>query len=377
MGVAFAASLCSVAIGQSQAADLPVKARPAPPPVTGAFWFDAEYLYWQTKGDTLPALVTTGTTGLLGDPGTTVLFGGPTGDPWRSGGRIRAGYWFDPARKSGVEAHVFALENSSVGFFASSNGVPLLARPFFNADLGAQDAALVASPLLGPGQINIVETSKLLGAGAAYRQELCANCFGGPVTGIIGYRYLRLRDELGIATVQTITGGPAAGATIAINDQFDTTNQFHGLDLGLAGTVMRGAWTLDWRASVAVGATVTDLTIGGSTVTTVSGISTTVPGGLLALSSNSGSFSDSRLSVVPEFNARLGYRFSPQWRAYAGYNVLYWPGVVRPGGAIDTTINPALLPPGGPLTGPVRPLPRFETTDFWAHGASFGVAYNF
>src|SRR5207344_153164 len=98
LSFALISALSIVAFTQiASAADMPVKA-PAPPPLAGgSFWAEAEYLYWQTKGDGLPALVTTGVTGVLGAPGTSVLFGQSTvNDDWRSGVRVRAGYWFDP-----------------------------------------------------------------------------------------------------------------------------------------------------------------------------------------------------------------------------------------------------------------------------------------
>src|SRR5207249_3637555 len=51
---------------------------PCGPP--GRVWFDAEYLLWWTKNDHVPPLITTGPAtfpvGFLGNPGTTVLFGG-------------------------------------------------------------------------------------------------------------------------------------------------------------------------------------------------------------------------------------------------------------------------------------------------------------
>src|ERR1043165_2093799 len=70
----------------------------------GGFWIGAEYLNWTTKGDRLPALVTTspaGTpaaqAGVLGAAGTEVLFGNESvQDSWRSGARVQGGYWFDP-----------------------------------------------------------------------------------------------------------------------------------------------------------------------------------------------------------------------------------------------------------------------------------------
>lgn len=98
--------------GAARAADLPfLKALPAPPP-TGAFWIELDYLAWTVKGDHLPPLVTTspagtplGVAGVLGAPGTTILFGNSAvNDDWCSGGRVSAGYWFDPGHTRGVEA---------------------------------------------------------------------------------------------------------------------------------------------------------------------------------------------------------------------------------------------------------------------------------
>jgi hypothetical protein len=373
--LALISTLSIVAFTQiAPAADMPVKA-PAPlPPAGGAFWAEAEYLYWQTKGDTLPALVTTGPTGVLGAPSTSVLLGQSTvNEDWRSGVRVRAGYWFDSGRSMGLEAHFFGLENISTDFSASSNGTPLLARPFFNIGLNAQDAMLIASPAVGPGQVSASETSRLLGAGIAFRKQLCDACALGPVAGLIGYRYLHLRDALGVSST---TNFVQLGATFAVTDQFETRNDFHGLDLGLAGHIVSGPWRFEWLTKVALGTTLTNIEVNGATTITTGGIATAFPGGLLALPTNMGNFNKDRFSVVPELGARIGYQFSPQLRAVVGYNFIYWTGVVRPGGVIDTTVNPTQIPPGA-LAGPARPAPRADTSDFWAHGISVGLAYNF
>jgi hypothetical protein len=127
---------------------------------------------------------------------------------------------------------------------------------------------------------------------------------------------------------------------------------------------------------VALGTTLTNIEVNGATTITTGGIATALPGGLLALPTNMGNFNKDRFSVVPELSARIGYQFSPQLRAVVGYNFIYWTGVVRPGGVIDTTVNPTQIPPGA-LAGPARPAPRADTSDFWAHGVSVGLAYNF
>jgi hypothetical protein len=102
------------------------------------------------------------------------------------------------------------------------------------------------------------------------------------------------------------------------------------------------------------------------------------PGGLLALSSNSGHFSRDRVSLVPEFGVNLGYQVTPHLRVFTGYTLLYWFDVVRAGDQVDLTINPNLLPPvTGPVAGPFRPAPRFQTTDLWVQGLSAGLEFRF
>ncbi len=59
----------------------------------------------------------------------------------------------------------------------------------------------------------------------------------------------------------------------------------------------------------------------------------------------------------------------------AGYSFLYWTNVIRPGGVIDTSVNPTQPP--GTLAGPGRPQPQFNRSDLWAHGINLGLVFNF
>ena len=389
MRAAGAALMAAVMAGDlipAHASDLTVKpvykAPPPPPPSAPSFWIAGEYLIWSAKGDKLPALVTTsppGTpqplAGVLGAPGTSVLFGnGRVNDDWRSGARIRGGYWFDPQHTSGIEAHFFMLATDSTKFSASSNGSPILARPFVNTTTGLEDALLVAFPGVSSGSVGITDTSRLLGAGAAWRTELCRACAFGSVSGLVGYRFLRLRDNLMIGTdIRDVVGG----AAFADVDQFKTTNSFNGLDLGLTGNVLYGPWEMMWVTKVGVGGTFSDVTINGqNTVVPPGGGAVTTAGGFLALPTNIGTRSTSHFAVVPELGVNVSYHVTSNLRVFAGYSFLYWTGLVRPGGAIDTTINPSQLS-GGALAGPARPVALFGTTDYWAQGFNFGLGYSF
>ncbi|MBR0686002.1 BBP7 family outer membrane beta-barrel protein [Bradyrhizobium manausense] len=363
--------------GGASAADLPLKAAPKPVDFN-PFWAEVDYLAWSVTGDKLPALVTTapigtplGVAGVLGQPTTTVLFGNSSvNDDWRSGGRITAGYWFDPQRSRGIEASFFGLENIGTGFAADTGTYPILTRPFLNVATGAQDSMIIGFPGLGTGSINANETSRLLGAGALYRQDL-GMWSGQRVSALIGYRYLRSSDTLWITDT---LNSPAFGV-FTPTDSFKATSNFHGVDLGLTGEWQSGPWSLEWRGKVALGANLNSADISGSTTSTIGAVTTTTAGGALTAPSNIGHFDQTRFAVVPEISLKAGYQIAPAWRLIAGYDVIYWTGVQRAGGLVDTGLNPTLVP--GPGIGPVRPLPAFNTTNLLAQGFSVGVRYNY
>jgi hypothetical protein len=138
-----------------------------------------------------------------------------------------------------------------------------------------------------------------------------------------------------------------------------------------------GAWRLTWLAKVALGGTFTSSSINGSTSIAVPGAATTVTGGgVYAEPTNIGSASSSRLAVAPELGLTGGYQITSNLRVTAGYTLLYWTGLVRPGGTIDSAIN-ASQQAGGSLTGPARPAPQASTTDFWAQGYNLGLVYDY
>jgi hypothetical protein len=100
-----------------------------------------------------------------------------------------------------------------------------------------------------------------------------------------------------------------------------------------------------------------------------------LPGELLALSSNIGNTSQTRFAAVPDLALKAGYQFAPGWRVNASYE-LYWTGVQRAGGLIDTTVNPNLLPP--PIAGgPLRPQAQFDTSSLLAQGFGIGLSHEF
>jgi hypothetical protein len=338
------------------------------------------------KGDSLPPLVTSspaGTpqsqAGVLGAPGTSVLFGGSAvNDDLRSGGRFTVGCWLDDCQKVGILGDYFLLESKATGFSASSEGSPILARPFFDVS-GNSASQLVAFPGLARGSVAANASSTgLVGADALLSANLCCGC-GYRLDAVGGYRFLRLADRLAIdeSLVSTNPSSPnfvPVGTALVIGDRFDTVNEFHGAEIGLRGELRRGAWLLQGLAQMAVGNNHEVVDINGSTMVTVPGAAPVLhEGGLLALQSNIGHFSRDRTVVIPEFGVRAGYQINPCLRAFVGYTFLYWGEVARSGNQIDQTVNTSLLPPAtSPVSGPLRPAPRFADSSFWAQGISLG-----
>jgi hypothetical protein len=349
----------------------------------GNRWYGSfEYLLWFVRGQPLPPLVTTGPVtdnppGALGQPGTTVLFGGTnTNFNPLSGGRLLLGYWFGPNHCLGIEAGGFGLSQGVSRFSAASGGSPFLARPFTNALTGAQDIEAVATPNGLSGSVSAVATSQLWGAQANLRSNLFCGC-NWFIDGLVGWRYLGLHESLtvqeNLSVVNSVNPNLPAGSTFLVTDHFGTQNMFNGGQLGGVGEFRLGRWIFDLRATVALGVTQQFVSIDGSTVSSApfQG-STTAPGGLLAQTSNMGRFSHDVFSVVPEIGINVGYQFTNHIRGFVGYNFLYWSSVVRPGNQIDPVVNPNLIPPSQP-GGPQRPTFNFNGSDFWAQGITFGL----
>ncbi|VTS02027.1 BBP7 family outer membrane beta-barrel protein [Tuwongella immobilis] len=384
------------------------------------FMMSAEYLSWWTKGTTAPALATNSPVnsfGIIGQPGTTVVAGGQDLlDNRRDGMRFRGVWWCDPCQLWGIDASIFFTNDLSDSYNYSNNPFAspqapnaLLARPFstqnFGNLFGGQFAEAVASIGELAGNMTIASESSLWGAELNGRRRLWRGCDWN-VDGLIGYRYVSLRDTISIT--ERIYGLPQSqtfsGTIVTVNDSFRTTNHFHGGQLGLTGSIQRGRWELDWRTSVALGTVSQNIEIEGSQNVLSAGTGTAAPfftgpaqpGGLLALNSNIGSYDRNRFAWMPELGVNLNYALTPRLKAFVGYNFMYLSSVVRAADQIDTTVDinrvprfpvPVFQPGtqvplglGAPGTAPpfpgVRPTPTFRDTDFWAQGISFGLKFD-
>jgi len=253
----------------------------------GGFWARGDYLIWWSKGNRLPPLVTTspaGTprseAGVLGEPGTTVLFGDSTVSRMaRSGYRITLGYWLDCCRRWGIEGDYLDTGANRANFYTNSTGSPIVARPFYNVETGEQFSQITAYPGVAAGCISATVSSHLQSTGIRLRHNLMCctwceapacedacceddscgedSCGGCGIGGwgaarsyrldlIGGYRYYRLNDrfEMDENLVSTAGSGPlVAGTIFNLHDSFHTTNDFHGGEVGLVATFEKGCWS--------------------------------------------------------------------------------------------------------------------------------------
>jgi hypothetical protein len=335
---------------------------------------------WWFKTGPVPPLVSGGSTGILGTPGNTSLINSlGFDDRVRSGGRFSAGYRFKDLPELGVEGSFFFLEDRTSTTGLSSSGSPILGTPFVSATTGAEGVDLIASPGAAGG-VAVATSTRLWGA----ETNLAAGILHGDhytVALLAGARYLHLGEDLDInvrSSQALLVPGTGVSASA---DHFGTHNDFYGGQLGGELGWERGPFFVTFRGRVALGSTHESADILGATVLPVgSGVISTLPGGRLALPTNSGHFSRDELAFAPEVGINVGCDLTSHLRAFVGYTFLYWDGVARPGALIDRVVNPSQIPSGSAapvLTGPARPGFAFHNSDFWAQGINLGLEFRY
>jgi Putative beta barrel porin-7 (BBP7) len=147
-------------------------------------------------------------------------------------------------------------------------------------------------------------------------------------------------------------------------DLLETHDQFYGAQVGASFCWHFYRITLDGSAKFAVGGTAQQIRSGGQTNVDAGFIepspgaplvlrpANTLPGGLIS-STPMTTTNRTRLSVLPEWRADLGYQITPNILAYIGYNFMWWSNVAIVGDQSSSS-----------TTG---------TRDVWFQGLDFGV----
>ena len=327
-------------------------------------WFNADYqLSWLRGQRTQPLVTSSGSSvplasaGVVGLNTTTVLLGGASA--WdtspSSGFRLNTGRWLDNCW--GVEVGGFLLENRANIFGAASDGSAnsfALARPFTDSATGTQQAAVIALAGSEAGSISALTRAQMWGAeGNFVFREEPGRFFQTQLRA--GVRYIDYDDSILIQSTSTPLGVvsiPFNGNlqvtnpdSVRVTDSFRTHNQFLGGQVGFDTSWRLGRLVFDLDAKLALGDTRQEVTVNG-TSETISGGRTTnlVQGGLLANSSNIGSYSRDAFSVIPEIELKVEYRFSPTLSLFASYDALIWGDVATAGEQVPTTVDVTRVP---------------------------------
>jgi hypothetical protein len=346
-------------------------------------WYvGVEALMWWVKSYSVPALATTGPAfsgANLDVPGVSVLYGASEVDTNpRYGLRATLGKWLTPCWA--IELSGFYVRPETNAFSVSSVQVIQgdLARPFFSVNNQTESSEIVGRPGVASGGINVTARSHLLGVELNGRRHWWGNSVNR-LDFIVGARYLLLEEELDISeqSLGLAGAGPLAGVERLVNDNFKTTNQFLGGQVGAIFQHTEGPWVFEFRAKFAAGMTRQLIKINGSTVPVQGGAPPDGIGGLLALGSNIGERRRDVFAVVPEVGLNVGYDVTPRLRIFGGYSFTYWSNVARPGPQIDRALDENQIPdfPPAPPAGTVRPIPQTESQSVWLQGVNFGLLF--
>jgi hypothetical protein len=288
--------------------------------------------------------------GVLGDDDTSILFGDDSlNGGGRSGVRTIFGVYLTDCTR--LEGDWFTLGSKGSQFNRSSEGDPILARPFFNlqpdSGLPRQDSNVIAYPDLFDGRIDIRANTEFMGAGIHLARNIsyCGDCRGyHKLDFVYGFRYLGLYENFDVDSSSEVTGGeagPPLGTVISVHDAFSTSNSFFGGNVGVSGEANVGRWFFTGAARLGIGGTREKVAIGGSTRVRQPGEDgVTFDGGLLAMPTNIGQYSTNSFGLIPHLELRVAYCVTRQIRWTVGYDLMYWSRVVRPGDQISLFVNP-------------------------------------
>jgi hypothetical protein len=353
-------------------------------------YFDPEYVLLFTRGVAAPPLVTTGPTtgiGAVGDRGTMVLF--PTNrlqaDNF-SGFQARAGVWLGEQGRVGIQigGMFVGQETVTYGIASSPAGVPILARPFTNANTNTPASMFVAQPGQIAGSVTVAAPTRFW-TGDGSIAFAVRDCRPLRVHLLAGFRYYGLNDELIVTSQSQLIGNataPVGGVilnaptVITVTDRFAAQTNFYGPQTGIDLEWNRRRFTARLSSKVALGVSDQRLVQSGSTT----GGGLWFPAGLLVTATNTGVSVTDRFAVLTDNQLVLGYQWTKWLSATIGYNFTYLSSVARAADQIDTSINPNTVPASatfGTPGGAGSPAMRNNSTDFWTQGVTFGVAVRY
>jgi hypothetical protein len=357
--------------------------RPARARVAQEAWVRADWLNWSFRDAPVPPLIVTGNPGLpsAGIPGggNVLPLVGPTRDLGRFNGiRATVGQWWDPEGELGGELSAFVFgRRGSTAQFTGGPGLPL-SVPVLGTDgtVGVYDFSF---PNRFSGALALSTSTFLMGAEANLLHRFCGDgCWS--VDGIFGYRYLQLNESLdmygraqSIGAAGSFLGSPLpAGSTVLTTDSFRARTDFHGAQIGARFEARRSMFTVTAFGKGGAGVNLQVLNVGGSTQVG----DRFAASGVRALPGKFGRDTNTDFSMIGEAGLEVGLQVTKNLSVRAGYNMLWWSDVLRPGTVISpvtTLASVPIDPTYNPNVPGVRPTTTFHSSDFLAHGLVVGL----
>ena len=291
------------------------------------------------------------------------------------------GAWLNDARTFGVDGSFFQLEQKSDDFFVASAGDPVIGRFFFDPNNKDQPLIFLFKSMPDKSESGFIAVNaplRLYGADANLRFQ-GTSIFSRRFDWLVGARYLDLREGLFIHDhIDFNNIGP--NTFLAGTDNFRTTNQFYGAQVGGESHFRWGNWSLDWTNKFALGGVKEVAHIDGQTTEVINGVVTRqVVGDLLTAPSNVGDYRRAKVAFLYEMILKLGYQFNENVGAFIGYDLITISNVMRPGNTQDAQVNPQLNPfintTGEPPNRSIHPVFQNQGTDFWATGLMLGFTF--
>ena len=337
-------------------------------------WFGGlDYMMVWRRGVRLPGLVTTEIANGTG-VSEQVLVGDRIMTRMTSGFRFTTGRWMNKQQTMGFMGRGWYGGRKQFNFERNQSQTPTLLRPFLDFTdqfTPTPETQVIAEPGRADGSVVVKADSEAYGGDLAFRRFLGAD-YGATLDLLYGYQFVRFNERLGIQTNSVSLDDDFApvGSTIAVRDSFQTSNEFHGAQIGLQTEYREDYWSFHGLVKVAFGSLTRDILREGETTVTVDGSTATEDEGLLVRQTNRGRITNQQFSWVPEINATLGWHRYEGWDLTLGYHLLAVSEAAHPGGAIDPELGVNL---SDPLIGASRPTSDLSYRTFYLHGLHIGL----
>jgi hypothetical protein len=179
-------------------------------------------------------------------------------------------------------------------------------------------------------------------------------------------------------TFNTVT--VSAPDTLSDEDDFKTTNNFYGGQVGARVEIANRWWSLGLFGKIGLGVTQEKYATSGFTTWNSAAFGKQYAhGGVLVQPNNEVELHKNVFGIVPEAGAHIGFEPLKHLRFLVGYSFLWWNKVIRPGKQIDRNVNSGQIPRDTNFfTGAAQP--RHEDLDqerYWLQTINIGVAFDF